>query len=72
MKNKILLFIAIVLIAVLLSVRYYFNSRFSEFKLAVSKLEATEADIFNEEKSNRVNFLSQVNNLSLPSIILFL
>lgn len=58
MKNKILIAIVVLLVALIVCVRYFFKEKFEVFKTEISNYEATQFENFRKEKENRIAALS--------------
>lgn len=58
MKNKILIGVALLLIAVVIVVRYEFKQKFEVFKTEIANYESNQLDNFRKEKEKRIATLS--------------
>lgn len=59
MRNKILIGTAILLLAFIFTVRYFYRKGYQEFKDSVANYESLKSKKFDEEKRNKLNDLSQ-------------
>jgi len=58
MKNRILIGVALILIAVVIVVRYEFKQKFEVFKTEIANYESNQLDNFRKEKEKRIATLS--------------
>ena len=58
MKNKILIAIAVLLIALVVCARYFFKAKFEDFKTDIATYESNQLKNFRKEKENRIAGLS--------------
>ncbi len=58
MKNKILITIAVLLIALVFCVRHFFKEKFEVFKTEIANYESSQLENFRKEKENRITALS--------------
>lgn len=65
MKNKILIAIAALLIALVVGVRYFFKQKFQVFKIEIAKYESSQLENFRKEKENRIASLSNGDKIIL-------
>lgn len=61
MRNKILIGTAILLIALIFIVRYFYRKGYQEFKDSISQYESLELKKFDDEKKDKLNSLSKGN-----------